>query len=109
MHIGYIYSINMSKAKAEYIDWNSAKAVKSKIMAAKSAVTCACTAITKLVERPYIYSMPAVCDRARQQLEEAYDRCVELHDRWSDLQAAAAESADAEAAAAKTTADSIKT
>ena len=99
----------MSKAKAEDIDWNSAKAVKSKIMAAKSAVTRACTAITKLVERPYIYSTPAACDRARQQLEEAYDRCIELHDRWSDLQAAAAESADAEAAAAKTTADSIKT
>ena len=99
----------MSKLKEENIDWNSPKAVKSKIISAKSAVTRACTAISKLIERPYVYSTPAACDTARQRLEEAYDNCVELHDRWTDLQSLSAETAEAEAAAARSTAESIKT
>ena len=99
----------MSKLKEENVDWNSPKAVKSTIILAKSAVTRACTAISKLIERPYIYSTPAACDAARQRLEEAYDYCVELHDRWTELQSLSAKTAEAEAAAARSTAESIKT
>ena len=45
-----------------------------------------CTAIERLTGCPFIYSTPAVCDNARKRLTEAFNFCVELHDRWSDLE-----------------------
>ena len=30
--------------------------------------------------------MPAACEEARKRLAEAFDFCVELHDRWSNLE-----------------------
>ena len=58
----------------------------ARIPSAKSAVSRACTAIDKLIECGYIYSTPAACEEARKHLAEAFDFCVELHDRWSDLE-----------------------
>ena len=52
---------------------------------AKSAITRACTGIDKLVERKFVYDTPAACSDARKRLADAYDFCIELHDRWDDL------------------------
>ena len=71
--------------KGDQIDWSSYPSLKARIAPAKSAVTRACTAITKLIERQYNYSTPAACDAARQQLHDAYELCVALHDRLEYL------------------------
>ena len=71
--------------KREDIDWSSKDAVCKRIPAAKAAVTRACTAIAKLKERPYTYATPAACDESRKRLQEAYDLCLDLHNRWTDL------------------------
>ena len=52
----------------------------------KSAVSRACTAIDKLTECGFLYSTPAACEEARKHLAEAFYFCVELHDRWSNLE-----------------------
>ena len=53
------------------VDWMSKEALKSKMVPAKSAVTRACTTISKLVKRQYIYSSQQACEEAKAQLEEA--------------------------------------
>ena len=69
------------------LDWNDKEAVKLKIILAKSAVTGACTAITKLTKRAYIFSTPpAACEAARTQLETTWNFCAQLHDRQEDLE-----------------------
>ena len=76
----------MMTDKRDLIDWNDSRAIWTRAPSAKSAVTRACTAIDKLVERKYVFDTPAACTEARKRLVEAYDFCVELHDRWSDLE-----------------------
>ena len=68
------------------VNWNDTASIWARIMTAKSAVTRACTAINKLLECKFIYSTPAVCETAQKRLTDAFDFCVELHDRWSDLE-----------------------
>ena len=72
--------------KHAQINWNDSKAIWSRVPSAKSAVTRACTAIDKLVDRKYVFDTPAACTEARKRLVEAYNFCVELHDCWSDLE-----------------------
>ena len=50
------------------------------------------------MERKYVFDTPAACTEARKRLVDAYDFCVELHDRWSDLETQAGEEAANEAA-----------
>ena len=71
--------------KRANVDWNDRKAVWSRVPSPKSAVTRACTAIDKLVDRKFIYDTPAACSDTRKGLIEAYDFFVELHDHWGDL------------------------
>ena len=71
--------------KRDLVDWNDQAAIWSRVPSAKSAVTRACSAIDKLVERKFVFDTPAACTEARKRLTDAYDFCVELHDRWSDL------------------------
>ena len=68
------------------VDWMSKGAIKSKMVSAKSAVTRACTAISMLVKRQYIYSSQQACEEAKAQLEEAYRFLADLHDRYEDLE-----------------------
>ena len=86
--------------KCETVDWSEQNSIKARITSSKSTVTRVCTSVNKLVLHPYIYSTPAACNTARKRLEEAYDFCIELHDRWGDLQAADD--------AAKTSAESLQ-
>ena len=72
--------------KRDQVNWNDRNAIWSRVPSAKSAVTRACSAIDKLVERKYVFDTPAACSEARKRLADAYDFCVELHDRWSDLE-----------------------
>ena len=72
--------------KHDQVDWNDRNAIWSHVPSAKSAVTRACTAIDKLVEHKFVYDTPAACSDARKRLVDAYDFCVELHDRWGDLE-----------------------
>ena len=80
------------------VNWDDPTAIWARITTAKSAVTRACTAIDKLIEREFIYSTPAACESAQQRLSDAFDFCVELHDRWSDLEEAAGNTAASETA-----------
>ena len=73
-------------SKRDDVNWNSTDSIWSRVPSAKSAVTRACTAIEKLTKCPFIYSTPAACEEARKGLNDSYDFCVELHDRWSDLE-----------------------
>ena len=68
------------------VDWKNKKEIWARLPSAKSAVTKACTAIDKLIDCHYTLSMPTEADEARKRLNEALDFCVELHDRWSDLE-----------------------
>ena len=86
--------------KRDQINWNSSTAIWSRVPSAKSAVTRACTAIDKLVERDFVFDTPAACSDARKRLTDAFDFCVELHDRWSDLETEAGTAAANEAAEA---------
>ena len=47
------------KPKEHSVDWSDKEAIKARFVTAKSAVTRACTAIDKLVLRPFIYSTQA--------------------------------------------------
>ena len=67
------------------VDWKDKRNIWARIPSTKNAVTRACTAIDKLTEREYTFAMAAAGDEARKRLLEALDFCVELHDRWSDL------------------------
>ena len=67
------------------IDWNNLDAVCKQIRKAKATVTRACTAVTKLQERPFTHTTHAASDEARKCLQEAYDLCLDLHNRWEDL------------------------
>ena len=71
--------------KRDQVNWNDQAAIWSRVPSAKSAITRACSAIDKLVERKFVFDTPAACTDARKRLADAYDFCVELHDRWSDL------------------------
>ena len=73
-------------SKRDDVDWNNLRAIWSRITSVKSSVTRACTAIDKLTGCPFIYSTPAACDDARKRLTDAFNFCVELHDRWTDLE-----------------------
>ena len=73
-------------SECDDVDWSDQKSIWARIPSAKSSVTRVCTAIDKLTGCPFIYSMPAACDDTRKHLTEAFDFCVELHDRWSDLE-----------------------
>ena len=84
--------------KKDDVNWNDASSIWTRITTAKSAVTRAFTAIHKLVERDFVYSTPAACDSAEQRLSDAFDFSVELHDRWSDLESGAGNSAADETA-----------
>ena len=86
------------------IDWSDKAAVKRKLIWAKGAVTRACSAITKLTARTYIFSTPAACEEARAELNNAHQLCVSLHIRWGDLEAA-----DGTTGADETTAISLAT
>ena len=68
------------------VNWNDTAYIWARITSAKSAVTRACTAIDKLLECKFIYSTPAACKTGQKRLTDAFDFCVELHDRWSDLE-----------------------
>ena len=72
--------------KRDDVNWSDKASIWARIPSAKSAVSRACTAIDKLTEREFIYSMPTACEEARKRLAEAFDFCVELHDRWTDLE-----------------------
>ena len=72
--------------KRDDVNWNDKASIWARIPSAKSAVSRGCTAIEKLTECGFIYSTPTACDDARKRLTEAFDFCVELHDRWSDLE-----------------------
>ena len=67
------------------IDWKDKRKIWARIASAKSAVTRACTAIVKLVDREYTFDTLAASRDSRKRLLEVFDFCVELHDRWSDL------------------------
>ena len=67
------------------VDWKDKSAIWARIPSAKSAVTRACTAIDKLTDREYTFTTPAASNDSCKRLLEAFDFCVELHDRWSDL------------------------
>ena len=84
--------------KRDQVNWNDSNAIWSRVPSAKSAVTRACTAIDKLVERKFVFDTPAACSDARKRLVDAYDFCVELQDRWSDLETAAGTESANEAA-----------
>ena len=86
--------------KRDQINWNSSAAIWSRVPSAKSAVTRACTAIDKLVERDFVFDTPAACSDARKRLTDAFDFCVELHDRWGDLETEAGTASANEAAEA---------
>ena len=81
------------------VNWNDTSSIWARITSAKSAVTRACTAIDKLLECDFIYSTPAACETAQKRLSDAFDFCVELHDRWSDLESEAGNASAAETAA----------
>ena len=85
------------------VDWKDKSNIWASIPSAKSAVTRACTAIDKLTEREYTFANPAASDEARKRLLEAFDFCVKLHDRWSDL-----DLLDGNELASETAAKSIK-
>ena len=68
------------------VNWNDRNAIWCRVPSAKSAVTRACSAIDKLVERKFVSDTPAACSDARKCLVNAYDFCVELHDCWGDLE-----------------------
>ena len=72
--------------KRDQVDWNDRNAIWSRIPSAKSAITRACTMIDKLVERKFVFDTPAACSDARKRVVNAYDFCVKLHDRWSNLE-----------------------
>ena len=101
--------------EVEIIDWKSERSVRTRITTAKRAVSRACTAINKLVEREWTYSTPNACEEARKKLNNDFDFCVKLHDRWSDLAALAApgpgepvEGPEGQSPISKKYADSIK-
>ena len=62
------------------VDWKHKKGIWARLPSEKSAVTKACTAIDKLIDRQYTLSTPTEADEARKRLNEALDFCVELHD-----------------------------
>ena len=68
------------------VDWKDKRKIWARIASVKSAVTRACTAINKLIDREYTVDTMAASRDARKRLLEAFDFCVELHDRWSDLE-----------------------
>ena len=68
------------------VDWKNKREIWARMPSMKSAVTRACTAINKLIDRKYTLSTLTEGDEARKRLNEAFDFCVELHDRWSDLE-----------------------
>ena len=84
--------------KRDDVNWNDANSIWARITLAKSAVTRACTAIDKLIEREFIYSTMAACETAQKRLSDAFDFCVELHDRWSDLESEAGNASAGETA-----------
>ena len=101
--------------EVEIIDWKSERSVRTRITTAKRAVSRACTAINKLVEREWTYSTPNACEEASKKLNNDFDFCVKLHDRWSDLAALAApgpgepvEGPEGQSPISKKYADSIK-
>ena len=71
--------------RREKVNWSDKKDICDRISSAKGAVTRACTTIEKLKAWPFTYATTASCDEARRRLQQAYDFCVELHDRWGDL------------------------
>ena len=85
--------------KRDDVNWNDATSVWARITSAKSAVTRACTAFDKLLECDFIYSTPTACETAQKRLSDAFDFCVELHDRWSDLETEAGNASASETAA----------
>ena len=72
--------------KRDDVNWSDKASIWASLPSAKSAVSRWCTAIDKLIERKFIYSTPTACEDTRKHLAEAFDFCVELHDRWSDLE-----------------------
>ena len=84
--------------KRDQVNWNDRNAIWSRVPSAKSAVTRACSAINKLVERKFVFDTPAACSDSRKHLTDAYDFCVELHDRWSKLETEAGNETADEAA-----------
>ena len=80
------------------MDWNNKAKIWAKVPTAKTAVTRACSVIDKLIGREYNYTTPAACEEARKRLTEAFDFCVDLHDRWSDLETEAGSESASEAA-----------
>ena len=65
--------------KSELLDWSDLDSIKTNIPTAKGSLTRICTAISKLVKRPFIHSSLDECAEARRRLHKAYDFCVELH------------------------------
>ena len=84
--------------RRDQVNWNDSAAIWAHVPSAKSAVTRACTAIDKLVEKKFVFDTPASCSDARKRLTDAFDFCVELHDRWSDLETKAGDETANEAA-----------
>ena len=73
-------------SKQELLDWNDPDSLKANMRTAKASVTRACSAIERLVKRPYIYSTANECAEARKRLHRTFEHCVELHDKWEILE-----------------------
>ena len=67
------------------VEWKDKRKIWARIASAKSVVTRACTAIDKLDDCEYTIDTIAASRDSRKRLLDAFDFCVELHDRWSDL------------------------
>ena len=71
--------------KHDQVDWNDRNAIWSRVPSAKSAVTRACTAIDKLVERKFVNDTPAACSVAKQyfKMMTAAGICRRSDSPWS--------------------------
>ena len=87
--------------KPEVLDWSDLS-IRTTVPTAKGSLTRKCTAISNLIQRPFIHSSLDECAEARRRLHEAYDFCVELHSTWELLGYRAGDEN-----ATKTTADSL--
>ena len=76
-------------SKQELLDWNDLGSIKANMPPAKGSVTRACSAIGKIIKRPYIYSTANECAEAHKRLHQAFEHCVDLHNKWEVLELSA--------------------
>ena len=102
-HTSSTQFISMAEVR-NTVDWKDKRKIWARIPSAKSTVTRACTAIDKLIDREYTFDTLAASQDTRGRLLEAFDFCVKLHDRWSNL-----DILDGNDSASETAKQSIKT